>query len=39
MGRVNAKRFYESFRFMPLTDGPMRRFLPPGHAALRGPKR
>ena len=35
----NAKRFYERFGFMPLTDDPMRLFLPLGHAALRGPKR
>ena len=35
----DAKRFYERFGFVPLTDIPMRLFLPLGHAALRGPKR
>ena len=35
----DAKRFYERFGFVPLTDDPMRLFLPLGHAALRGPKR
>ena len=41
LGRVllaDAKRFYEKFGFVPLTDDPMRLFLPLGHAALRGPK-
>ena len=32
----DARRFYEGFGFMPLTDRPMRLFLPLGHAALRG---
>ncbi len=35
----DAKRFYERFGFVPLTDDPMRLFLPLGHAALQGPKR
>ena len=35
----DAKRFYEGFGFVPLTDDPMRLFLPLGHAALRGPER
>lgn len=35
----DAKRFYERFGFVPLTDDPMRLFLPLGHAALRGPER
>ena len=35
----DAKRFYKRFGFVPLTDGPMRLFLPLGHAALQGPKR
>ena len=34
----DAKRFYEKFGFMPLTDDPTRLFLPLGHAALRGPE-
>ena len=34
----DAKRFYERFGFLPLTDDPMRLFLPLGHGALRGPK-
>ena len=34
-----AKRFYERFGFAPLTDDPMRLFLPLGHDALQGPKR
>ena len=34
----DAKRFYERFGFAPLTDDPMRLFLPLGHAALQGPK-
>ena len=34
----DAKRFYERFGFMPLTDGPMRLFLSLGHAALQDPK-
>ena len=34
-----ARRFYERFGFVPLTDDPMRLFLPLGHAALRGPER
>ena len=33
----DAKRFYEGFGFVPLSDGRMRLFLPLGHAALRGP--
>ena len=33
----DAKRFYEGFGFAPLTDDPMRLFLPLGHAALRAP--
>ena len=32
----DAKRFYERFGFVPLTDDPLRLFLPLGHAALRG---
>ena len=32
----DAKRFYENFGFAPLTDDPMRLFLPLGHTALRG---
>ena len=31
----DAKRFYEGFGFVPLTDDPMRLFLPFEHAALR----
>ena len=34
----DAKRFYERFGFLPLTDDPMRLFLPLGHAALQGTK-
>ena len=34
----DARRFYERFGFVPLTDEPMRLFLPLGHAALQGPK-
>ena len=34
----DAKRFYKRFSFVPLTDDPMRLFLPLGHAALQGPK-
>ena len=34
----DAKRFYEGFGFAPLSDEPMRLFLPLGHAALRGSK-
>ena len=34
----DAKHFYERFGFAPLTDDPMRLFLPLGHAALRGSK-
>ena len=34
----DARRFYEKFGFVPLTDDPMRLFLPLGHAALQGPK-
>ena len=34
----DGKRFYERFGFIPLTDDPMRLFLPLGHAALQGPK-
>ena len=34
----DAKRFYKRFGFAPLTDDPMRLFLPLGHAALQGPK-
>ncbi len=34
----DAKRFYERFGFVPLTDNPMRLFLPLGHADLMGPK-
>ena len=33
----DAKRFYERFGFLPLTDDPMRLFLPLGHASLRNP--
>ena len=32
----DAKRFYEGFGFLPLTDDPMRLFLPPGQAVLAG---
>lgn len=32
----DAKRFYEGFGFLPLTDDPMRLFLPLRHAALQG---
>ena len=32
----DAKRFYERFGFAPLTDDPMRLFLPLGHDALQG---
>ena len=35
----DAKRFYERFGFVPLTNDPMRLFHPLGHAALQGPKR
>ena len=35
----DARHFYESFGFVPLTDNPMRLFLPLGHAALRGHKK
>ena len=31
-----ARRFYARFGFVPLTDDPMRLFLPLGHAALQG---
>ena len=34
----DAKRFYERFGFAPLTDDPMRLFIPLGHAALQGPR-
>ena len=34
----HAKRFYQTFGFAPLTDDPMRLFLPLGHAALQGPQ-
>ena len=34
----DAKRFYERFGFVPLTDDPMRLFLSLGHAALQYPK-
>ena len=34
----DAKRFYERFGFAPLTDEPMRLFLPLGHDTLRNPK-
>ena len=34
----DAKGFYERFGFAPLTDDPMRLFLPLCHTALRGPK-
>ena len=34
----DAKRFYETFGFVPLTDDPMRLFLALGHAAPGGPK-
>ena len=34
----DAKRFYERFGFLPLTDDPMRLFIPLGHAAPQGPK-
>ena len=34
----SAKRFYERFGFAPLTDHPMRLFLPLGHASLQGAK-
>ena len=33
-----AKRFYARFGFSPLTDDPMRLFLPLGHTDLRSPK-
>ena len=33
-----AKQFYQGFGFMPLTDGPLRLFMPLGHATLRGSK-
>ncbi len=35
----DAKRFCERFGFVPLTDDPMRLFLPLGHAALQGSQR
>ena len=35
----DAKRFCERFGFAPLTDDPMRLFLPLGHAALQGSPR
>ena len=35
----DAKRFYERFGFVPLTDDAMRLFLPLGPDALQGPKR
>ena len=34
----DAKRFYERFGFLPLTDDRMRLFLPLDHAALQAPK-
>ena len=34
----SAKRFYERFGFSPLTDHPLRLFLPLAHAALQGVK-
>ena len=34
----DAKRFYKRFGFVPLSDDPMRLFLPLDHAALQGPK-
>ena len=34
----DAKGFYEKYGFIPLTDDPMRLFLPLGHSALQGPK-
>ncbi len=34
----DAKRFYEGFGFLPLTDGPTRLFLPVGQALLQSPK-
>ena len=34
----DAKRFNEGFGFSPLTDEPLRLFLPLGHTALRGLK-
>lgn len=34
----DAKHCYERFGFVPLTDDPMRLFLPLGHAALQGTK-
>ena len=34
----DAKRFYEGFGFVPLSDARMRLFLSLGHAALRDPK-
>ena len=34
----DARRFYEKFGFVPLTDDPMRLFLPLGHAALQDRK-
>ena len=35
----NVKCLYEEFRFLPLTDDPMRLFLPLGQAVLQGSKR
>ncbi len=35
----NAKRFYIKFGFVPLTNNPMRLFLPLGHNTLLGPAR
>ena len=35
----DAIRFYERFGFSPLTDNPMRLFLPLGHTALQDPQR
>ena len=35
----DAKRFYERFGFVPLTDNPMRLFLPLGHTTLQDPQR
>lgn len=34
----DAKRFYEGFGFLPLTDDPMRLFLPLAQAILQGSK-
>ena len=34
----DARRFYEVFGFLPLTDDPMRLFLPLGHVALQSSK-